>query len=94
MNINFSNVKTNAINTLNSIGATAYTVKDKAADFASQAKSKIATNDTFVKLGDTLKANGVEKKTVVGGAVLLCALALAGKTVKGVLNKVKEMKAK
>ncbi len=94
MNIDFPKIKSNAINGLNSVGNAAYAAKDKAVDFAHQAKDKIASSDAFIKLNDTLKANGIEKKTVVGGAVLVCALALAGKTVKGIANKIKEMKTK
>lgn len=94
MNVNLPNIKTKALNGLNSIGTTAYTIKDKAIDLSKQAKDKVVSSDMFIKASNTLKDHGVEKKTLVGGAVLVCALALAAKTVKGVAHKIKEMKAK
>ena len=94
MNIDFPSIKTKAISGLNSIGSTAYNIKDRAFSVAFQAKNRITSSDVFTKMNDGLKSHGIEKKTLVGAAVLVCTLALAGKTIKGVINKVKEIKTK
>ena len=94
MNVNLSNIKSKAINGLNSVGSTAYTIKDKAVDFAHQAKNKIASSDVFTRVNDGLKSHGIEKKTLVGGAVIGCALILAGKSIKSIVNKIKDIKTK
>ncbi len=94
MNVNFSNIKTGAINGLNSIGTAAYDVGNRALGYAQVAKDTVLKNDKFVSLKNKLSSQGVEKKTVLGGAVLLCALGLALKCVKGMVNKVKEIRTK
>ena len=94
MKVNFPNVQNGIINGLNSIGNAAYDAKDMAVNYSKQLKAKLNANDTFVKAKDALSSKGIGKKTFVGAAVVAATVACAIKTVKGIADKVKQMKNK